>query len=71
MGGQVVHTGQLYFDDAITDRVYRQEPYASHGDRTTTNAQDGIYGAGGDRSTLALSADGQGYLGRLTLGVKS
>jgi protocatechuate 3,4-dioxygenase beta subunit len=71
VGGNVVHTGQLYFDDTVTDRVYRREPYSSHGQRTTTNAQDGIYGAGGDRSTLELSPDGQGYVGRLTLGVKS
>jgi protocatechuate 3,4-dioxygenase beta subunit len=71
VGGQVVHTGQLYFDDTVTDRVYGREPYAAHGQRGITNAQDGIYGAGGDRSTLALSEDGQGYVGRLTLGVRT
>lgn len=69
-GGQVVHTGQLYFDEAVTDRVYARTPYSSRGDRTTTNAQDGIYGDGGDRSTLALARDGQGYIGRLKLGVR-
>jgi protocatechuate 3,4-dioxygenase beta subunit len=71
VGGQVVHTGQLYFDDATTDRVYERTPYASRGGRETTNAQDGIYGDGGDRSTLALSEAGRGYVGRLTLGIKT
>jgi protocatechuate 3,4-dioxygenase beta subunit len=70
-GGQVVHTGQLYFDDAITDRVYGRAPYSSRGDDRTTNAQDAIYGGGGDQSTLALAANGQSYVGRLTLGVKT
>ena len=27
IGGNVVHTGQLYFSDAVTDAVYRRSPY--------------------------------------------
>ncbi len=26
LGGNVVHTGQLYFSDAVTDAVYKREP---------------------------------------------
>ena len=29
VGGSVVHTGQLFFPDAITDRVYKRRPYSS------------------------------------------
>ncbi len=29
LGGNVVHTGQLYFPDATTDKVYRAAPYSS------------------------------------------
>ena len=32
IGGNVVHTGQLYFPDSLTDAVYRRAPY--RGDRT-------------------------------------
>jgi protocatechuate 3,4-dioxygenase beta subunit len=69
VGGQTVHTGQLYFDDAVTRSVYRQAPYASRGEPTTTNASDGIYASGGRQSTLEVSRAGRGYVGRLALGV--
>ena len=29
LGGNVLHTGQLYFPDTVTDAVYRKAPYAS------------------------------------------
>ena len=70
-GGDEVHTGQLYFDDAATAAVVRREPYAARGEPETTNASDGIYGDGGDRSTLALKRGGGGYVGRLALGVRT
>ena len=69
VGGTVVHTGQLYFDDAITDAVYAQEPYAAHGARHTTNATDTIYADGGARSTLELRKREDGYRGKIVLGV--
>lgn len=69
LAGTVVHTGQLYFDDAVTDAVYAHEPYASRGPRTTTNASDGIYAAGGARSKLTLRRHRKGYRGRIVLGV--
>ncbi len=68
-GGDTAHTGQLYFDDTITDQVYAQQPYASRGPRDTDNASDGIYASGGAQSLLALRPRGTGYQGRLTLGV--
>lgn len=70
-GGGEVHTGQLYFDDATTASVAQRAPYAARGEPETTNASDGIYVDGGDRSTLALKRNGQGYVARLTLGVRT
>ncbi len=29
LGGNVVHTGQLYFPDSVTDKVYARSPYNS------------------------------------------
>jgi protocatechuate 3,4-dioxygenase beta subunit len=71
VGGQVVHTGQLYFSDKLTDNVYKRSPYSSRGARTTRNSQDNIYANGGKRSTLRVVRSGSRYVGRLTLGVKT
>jgi len=68
----VVHTGQLFFDDSYTDTVMAHAAYARSGQRTR-NAQDGIYRGGGDRSTLAVTGTGTGdaarHRGTLTLGI--
>ena len=57
IGGNVVHTGQLYFPDAVTDAVYRRAPYTRRPSRTTRNAADSIYRNGGRRSTLKLDEE--------------
>ncbi|MBY0276951.1 intradiol ring-cleavage dioxygenase [Candidatus Binatia bacterium] len=71
VGGSTVHTGQLYFDDALTDAVYQAEPYASRGTRDTRNAGDDIYASGGAASLLAVERRGKGYWGSITLAVAS
>ncbi len=38
------YSSQMYFDDAVTDDVFKQAPYAGRGTRDTRNANDGIYG---------------------------
>jgi len=70
VGGNVVHTGQLYFRDSLTDAVYRRAPYARRPNRDTRNAEDGIYQNGGRSSTLKLKRSGSGYLGSITMGVQ-
>jgi protocatechuate 3,4-dioxygenase beta subunit len=69
LGGRTIHTGQLFFPDALTDLVYRRSPYASRGTRTTRNASDSIFVNGGKRSLLRLARSGTGYVGRITMGV--
>jgi protocatechuate 3,4-dioxygenase beta subunit len=70
VGGSVVHTGQLFFSDALTDRVYRSSPYKSRPGRTTHNANDSIFVNGGRKSLLSLRGDGgHGYVGSITMGV--
>jgi protocatechuate 3,4-dioxygenase beta subunit len=54
-------TSQLYFDDALTDEVQSQGPYAEKGERDLRNSEDGIYQGGGDELLLDLSENGQGY----------
>jgi protocatechuate 3,4-dioxygenase beta subunit len=71
VGGNVVHTGQLFFPDAFTDTVYRAEPYASRGSPDVRNADDSIYQDGGSASTLLPTAVGAGDAATMTLGVKT
>jgi protocatechuate 3,4-dioxygenase beta subunit len=71
VGGSVVHTGQLYFSDSLTDRVYRQAPYSSRPNRTTRNADDAIYRNGGARSIIKVKRNAAGvYVATITLGVR-
>jgi hypothetical protein len=77
-GGHVSHTGQLFFDDAISDVVYgTHEAYAGRDDsQRTRNEQDNILGNHLDEpgfvvslSPLDESDPSQGYLGVITIGV--
>jgi protocatechuate 3,4-dioxygenase beta subunit len=70
VGGDVVHTGQLFFPAAVTNAVYRKAPYRSHGTTPDTpNASDAIYRNGGDKGMLRLRRNGTGYIGALAMGV--
>jgi protocatechuate 3,4-dioxygenase beta subunit len=70
LGGNILHTGQLYFPDALTDTVYRRSPYNRRSARDMRNAADSIYRNGGSRSTLRLTKRGSGYVGRIAMGVQ-
>src|SRR5215213_8268876 len=69
LGGDVVHTGQLYFADAVTDAVYRRAPYASRPGRTTRNSADAIFRNGGSKSLLSLRKDSSAYVASISMGV--
>lgn len=60
-------TSQVYFDDAVTDRVHAQRPYASRGGRRVRNADDGLFGRAGRQLLLPLSERGSGYAGTFAL----
>jgi protocatechuate 3,4-dioxygenase beta subunit len=70
LGGNVVHTGQLYFPDAVTDAVYKRSPYNRRPNRDPRNTGDSIYRNGGKRSTLRLARAGTAYAGSITMGVQ-
>ena len=49
VGGNVIHTGQLFFDDALTDIAFKKAPYSARPARDVRNAQDSIYQSGGSQ----------------------
>ena len=69
VAGNVVHTGQLYFPDMLTDAVYTKAPYSSRPGRDVRNATDSVFRNGGKRSMLTLHRSGSGYLGSIVMGV--
>src|SRR6266567_1670117 len=69
VAGNVLHTGQLYFPDSLTDRVFRRKPYSRRAHRTTLNANDFVFAQGGRRSLLSVHKSGTGYVGAITMGV--
>lgn len=70
IGGNIVHTGQLYFSDAVTDAVYARSPYNRRPKRNPRNSGDSIYRNGGRRSTLKLQRKASAYIGSITMGVQ-
>ena len=71
-GGRAVHihfkiraqgqefTSQIYFDEAVTDRVYALPPYARSG-RRLSNDGDGLFRSGGRQLLVTPTASGAGY----------
>jgi protocatechuate 3,4-dioxygenase beta subunit len=54
-------TSQLYFDEAVTERIYASEPYARERSRWMRNAEDGLFRAGGRQLLLTPVKDAEGY----------
>jgi protocatechuate 3,4-dioxygenase beta subunit len=63
---------QLYFPDELTDQVFARPPYAGRPPRDTTNATDGIFVDGGQRTMLHCVGDVvEGLTGLLCLAVEA
>lgn len=78
IGGTTAHTGQLYFEDDITDQIANLEPYVQRLDvRRTRNDEDGILSrAGLDDSSLYVELTpvnefdpSQGFTGTALVGI--
>jgi protocatechuate 3,4-dioxygenase beta subunit len=60
-------TSQLYFDEALNDRVFAAEPYSSHAGQRTRNEADGIYKNGGKQLMLPVVPAANGYSGAFAI----
>lgn len=54
-------TSQMYFEDALSDRVHRGHPYNTKGVRTARNYDDRIFRRGGDQLILTPTENADGY----------
>lgn len=61
-----VFTSQLFFDDAFSEQVFTQEPYAARGSADTPNSADNIYQ---DLLLMTTSATGDGYAASFDIGI--
>ncbi len=59
-------TSQLFFDDALSDQVFTQAPYASKGQRNTLNSNDNIYSS---QLLLTVAQTSQGYAATFDIGL--
>ena len=62
-----VLTVQLYFPEALTDRVHDAAPYASRSRRDTTIGTDTIFPSGGGSTLLAPTRDEGGHAAEAVL----
>lgn len=62
-------TSQLFFDDALSDRVFARTPYNAKGDRGVRNQNDGIFRQSGDSLILKVGSAGTGYSATFDIGL--
>ncbi len=60
-------TTQVYFDDAMSDKVFAREPYAARGEREVRNDGDGIFS---DQTIAKLGEDGDTVLAAISFDVR-
>ena len=59
-------TSQLFFEEALSDQIFAQEPYAGKGQRDTLNSNDNIYN---DLLLLAANQANGGYAATFNIGL--
>jgi protocatechuate 3,4-dioxygenase beta subunit len=70
VGTNETYTGQLFFDEEVTDAVYETEPYSDRPGPDTRNSDDGIYSQSGGSTIVAVEPGADSYGGVVTLGVQ-
>jgi protocatechuate 3,4-dioxygenase beta subunit len=64
-------TSQLFFDDALSARVYSSGVYASKGTPDQPNASDGIYQQSQGMTLLDVAKDGDGYRATFEIAIQA
>jgi protocatechuate 3,4-dioxygenase beta subunit len=64
-------TSQLYFDEAVTDQVFKAAPYSGKRGRRVANDADFIFRRGGKDLLLAPVKEAAGYAATFSIGLQS
>jgi len=64
-------TSQLYFDEALSERVYATAPYASRGRPKLSNGDDFLFRDGGRQLLLDVQQESSGYVAVFDVGLKA
>ena len=67
LDAKTVLTTQLYFDDALSDKVFAARPYSERGERDQRNDADGIFE---EALVMTAKTDGDGVRGVMTFDVR-
>ena len=62
-------TSQMYFDEALNEKVLARAPYASRGRRDARNDQDGMFRRDGRQLLMPLRETADGYAGTFEVGL--
>jgi len=62
-------TSQLFFDDVVSDELFKTAPYKRPGARDTRNANDMFFRQAGDQLLLALEKKGADFQGAFNVGL--
>jgi protocatechuate 3,4-dioxygenase beta subunit len=63
-------TSQVYFDEALTDRVHALPPYAEKGQDRVRNERDGLFRNGGTQLMLHVTENDGVYTGTFDVGLE-
>ncbi len=64
-------TSQVYFDEALSEQIFRQAPYSTKGPGWLRNQQDGIFRRdGGSHLMVALTKTDASYAGTFDIGLE-
>ncbi|HEY5544236.1 MAG TPA: intradiol ring-cleavage dioxygenase [Candidatus Binatia bacterium] len=64
-------TSQLYFDEAVSDQVFKQAPYNNQRGRRVMNDADFLFRRGGKELLLTPAKSPQGYIAKFDIGLQS
>lgn len=62
---------QLYFDEALSERVYATAPYATRGRPKLSNGDDFLFRDGGRRLLLEVTPESAGYIAVFDIGLQA
>jgi protocatechuate 3,4-dioxygenase beta subunit len=70
-GGHVSHTGQIFFNEGVTDSVYATSPYDTSTVARVPNAQDRVYSQQGGKGSMPKfgGSPGAGITAKIALGI--